>query len=81
MVQRTCLDCGETWTLEPGLARLGTRRSRFTGTRQALRTSIRGTSNDFIADSYAALDQANETIRETRTCPRCGSEHFNDQRE
>jgi hypothetical protein len=79
MVRRTCLDCGETWTLEPGLARLAARGSRI-GTRQALRTTIRGTSNDFVADTYAQLDQLNETIRETRTCPKCGSEHFNGRR-
>ena len=79
-MQRTCLDCGEVWTLEPGLAHLGTRGSRFGGTRQALRTSIRGESNDFIADAYANLDQLNETIRETRTCPKCSSEHFKDRR-
>jgi hypothetical protein len=78
MVQRTCLDCGETWTLEPGLAHLGRRGSRATGTLRARRTSIRGESNDFIADTYAELDQLNETIRESRTCPKCGGEHFKD---
>ena len=79
MVQRTCLDCGQTWTLEPGLARLASRGSRI-GTRQALRTTIRGESNDFVADTFAQLDQLNETIRETRTCTKCGSERFKDQR-
>ena len=79
MVQRTCLDCGETWIPEPGLAHLAARGSRI-GTRQALRTTIRGQSNDFIADTFAQLDQLNETIRETRTCPKCGSEHFKDRR-
>jgi hypothetical protein len=80
VVQRTCLDCGETWTLEPGLAHLGSRASRAIGTRQALRTTVRGQSNDFVADAYAQLDQLNETVRETRTCPKCGSEHFKDRR-
>lgn len=44
-----------------------------------LRTGIRGETNDFVADTHANLDQLNETIRETRTCPKCGSEHFKDR--
>ena len=80
MVHRTCLDCGETWTLEASLAHLGSRGSRATGTRRALRTTIRGASNDFIADTYAELDQVNEAIRETRTCPKCGGNHYKDRR-
>lgn len=80
IVQRTCLDSGETWTIESSLAHVGSRGSPMTGTRQPLRTSIRGASNDFIADTYAELDQLNEMIGATRTCPKYGSEHFKDRR-
>lgn len=77
-VQRTCLDCGETWTLEAGLAHLA-RKSRFTTTLRANRSTIRGQPTDYVADAYAQLDQDLEWIRETRTCPKCASEHFKDR--
>jgi hypothetical protein len=80
MVRRTCLDCGETWTLEPSLAHLGSRGWRYTSARQAGLTNIRGRTSDFAADTYAEMDQLSEEIEETRTCPKCKGEHFKDRR-
>lgn len=77
-VQRTCLDCGETRTLDAGLARLA-RRSRFTGTLRANRSTVRGQGSDYVRDAYAQLDQELEWIREARTCPKCSGERFKDR--
>ena len=35
---------------------------------------------DAVATAYAELEQQNEAITESRTCPKCGSVHFRDER-
>lgn len=80
-VERTCLDCGETWMLDASAARLKMRGpTRYSATSQAMRSGIRGGLGDYAAQAYAELDQQSELIRETRTCPKCGSGHFKDRR-
>ena len=78
MVQRTCLDCGETWTLEASLARLRARRPR--GYPAGFRSFPVGTAGlqggrasqamaeQQVAEAQAGLDQELETIRQARTC-------------
>jgi len=80
MVQRTCLDCGETWTLEASLAHL--RAERPHGYGAGLRGGPVGQSlaEQQAAESEAELDQELETIRQVRTCPKCGSERYQDRR-
>ena len=80
MVQRTCLDCGETWTLEASLARL--RAGRPPGYGAGLRAGPVGQSlaEQQAAEAEAELDQDLETIRQVRTCPKCGSERYKDRR-
>jgi hypothetical protein len=74
MVQRTCLECGETWTLEAGVARLKVR------TRGRLPVQGAGGRLDVTPNlSRDQLDQQLETVREARTCPKCGSEHYQDR--
>jgi len=70
-VQRTCLDCGQSWTLDAGLAHLRPRRPR---------PAVRARNTQVLKAAFDSLDQQLETIRETRTCPRCSSEHFKDRR-
>lgn len=78
-VQRTCLDCGETWTLEASLARMHA--SRHTG----FAVGARGQTGQEIAWERAAeassgFDQELETVRQLRTCPKCGGDHYKDRR-
>jgi hypothetical protein len=80
MVQRTCLDCGETWTLEASLARLRARRPHgyAAGLRGGLGSQV--VAEQQVAEAEAGLDQELETIRQVRTCPKCGSERYKDRR-
>jgi predicted nucleic-acid-binding Zn-ribbon protein len=80
MVQRTCLDCGETRTLEASLARL--RAGRPHGYGAGLRGGPVGQAiaEQQFAAATAGLDQELETIRQVRTCPKCGSERYKDRR-
>lgn len=80
MVRRTCLDCGETWTLDAGLARLRAGRPR--GYSAGLRGGRigQGIAEQQVADAQAVLDQELETVRQARTCPKCGSERYRDTR-
>ena len=87
MVQRTCLNCGETWTLEASLARMRTGPPRgfggrigagFGGTIGANET--RSVSREQVAEASADLDQERETIRQLRTCPKCGGDRYKDRR-
>ncbi|HTZ92452.1 MAG TPA: hypothetical protein VMB74_08665 [Streptosporangiaceae bacterium] len=80
LIQRTCLDCGETWTLEAGLARLRARRAH--GYAAGLRVGQVGQAlaGQEALDAEAGLDQDLETIRQVRTCPTCGSERYKDRR-
>jgi predicted nucleic-acid-binding Zn-ribbon protein len=79
MVQRTCLECGETWTLEASLAHLRAGRARgFAG---GLRGDLAQTiAEQQVVEAQAGLDQELETIRQVRTCPKCGSERYKDRR-
>jgi ribosomal protein S27AE len=86
MVQRTCLDCGEAWTLTASLAHLRPRRSRraagrFGASPWAGNPTYRasGQGAGYAADASADLDQQLEMIREARTCPKCSSEHYQDR--
>jgi predicted nucleic-acid-binding Zn-ribbon protein len=80
MVHRRCLDCGETWTLEASLARL--RAGRPHGYAAGLRGGPLGQAiaERQVAEAEAGLDQELETIRQARTCPKCGSERYKDRR-
>jgi hypothetical protein len=87
MVQRTCLDCGETWTLEASLASMrpgpprgfgGRIGASFGGPIGANETRI--VSREQVAEASAGLDQELETIRQLRTCPKCGGDHYKDRR-
>jgi hypothetical protein len=80
MVQRTCLDCGETWTLEAGLAHLHAGRPRGLGARAGSTQAGGRVDWRALADSAAELDQEAETIRQLRTCPKCGGDHYKDRR-
>lgn len=77
---RTCRDCGETWTVDEGVG-LGLRGLLGLGlTRGAFRSRIRGMPSDAVATAYADLEQQNEAVTQSRTCPKCGCVHFRDQR-
>jgi predicted nucleic-acid-binding Zn-ribbon protein len=80
MVQRTCLNCGETWTLEASLAHLRARRPH--GYTASFRGDPAGQmiTEQAVAEAEAGLDQELETIRQARTCPKCGSERYKDRR-
>jgi len=41
---------------------------------------VRARNTQVLKAAFDSLDQQLETIRETRTCPRCSSEHFKDRR-
>jgi ribosomal protein S27AE len=79
-VQRTCLDCGETWMLEASLARL--RAGRPHGYAAGLRGGPVGQTiaEQQAVEVQAGLDQELETIRQVRTCPKCGSGRYQDRR-
>jgi hypothetical protein len=84
MVRRTCLDCGESWTLERSLAHLRPGRPRgFGGGLLTIRGYSQlgeGLAEQQAAGASAGLDAELETVRQLRTCPKCGSDHFKDAR-
>jgi len=59
---------------QPGLAEM----MRTTGSVEA--RGARGRATIQVSSRHVP-DQLNETIRETRTCPKCSSEHFKDRRD
>ena len=76
MVHRTCLDCGETWTLEANVTHLHAGRPRGFGVGPRpgqFRLEI-------ALDRIAGFDQEIETIMQLRACPKCGAEHYKDRR-
>ena len=87
-VQRTCLDCGESWMLEKSLADLRAGRPRGSG--GGLLTGLivgrshlaigRELAEQQVAEAGTALDQELEMVRQLRTCPKCGSDHYKDTR-
>jgi hypothetical protein len=84
MVQRTCLDCGESWTFERSLAHLRAGRLRGFGPglpagwpNLAIGQEI---GEQQMAEAGAGMDQDLETVRRLRTCSKCGSDHYNDTR-
>ncbi len=85
MVRRTCLDCGETRTLEAGLAHLRARpprgrSARFLGGPLVGRYGVQQQAEQLAAEAEAGLEQELETVRQARTCPKCGGERYKDQR-
>jgi hypothetical protein len=80
MVQRTCLECGETWTLEASLAHLRAARPHVYGAGLRGGQAGRSLAEQQAAEAEAELDQELETIRQVRTCPKCGSERYKDRR-
>jgi len=69
-VRRTCLDCGESWTLERSLARLRAGRPRgFGGGLLTGRVNLaigQELAEQQVAEAGAALDQELETVRQLR---------------
>jgi hypothetical protein len=81
MVQRTCLACGETWTLGAGEAHMRVQARP----RSSYGYSPRGVAAQYVfrepvGASAAERDQEVETIRQLRTCPNCGGDHYKDRR-
>lgn len=87
MVECTCLACGQTWMLKAALAhdkRTGSRRRGFSGAAAvaAQRTpgGVFGASMDMqVAEARrrdAQADRELETMRQLRSCPKCGSERY-----
>lgn len=76
--QRTCLDCGETWTVDAAMVHMRPRRPR--GGRLGVGYGARMQIPDLAGEAYAELDQQLDLIRATRTCPKCGSDHYRDAR-
>jgi hypothetical protein len=87
-VRRTCLDCGESWMLEKSLANLRAGRPRGFGGSLLTGLSVgrgnlaisRELAGQQVAEAGTALDQLLETVRQLRTCPKCGSDHYKDTR-
>jgi hypothetical protein len=85
MVQRRCLACGETWTIEASEAHMHTGRSGHLSGLVAGRGGSMGPGAGQIvsrqfAEASDGLDQEAETIRQLRTCPKCGGDHYKDRR-
>jgi len=79
-VQRTCLDCGERWTLDSGVAHLRTRRPRgFAEDRPGL--GYRGGEQEAeqLEAGLTDLDHQFEMISEANECPKCGSSRHRDR--
>jgi Zn finger protein HypA/HybF involved in hydrogenase expression len=79
-ITRTCLDCGESWTLDASLAHMHASRRRGPGISLAVGAAGRDVAMDMAAESGEQFDQELETERQLRTCPKCGSDHFKDRR-
>jgi ribosomal protein S27AE len=84
MVQRTCLNCGQTWVIDRREEHLGVGVTGFHGV--AIGTPGAGNVLDEPADvihmaeaQEKDLDQQLEVVRELRTCPKCGSENYKDR--
>jgi hypothetical protein len=80
MVQRTCLACGETWTLEASEAHMHARGLPHGGYGKSLGVASQQVVRERVAESAAELDQEAETIRQLRTCPKCGGDRYKDRR-
>lgn len=81
MLQRTCLDCGETWTLEASVSHLKAKRPRlFAEDRPGLGYRGGGEADEQLAEGLAELDHEFEAISEANECPKCGSNHYRDRR-
>jgi ribosomal protein S27AE len=86
MVRRTCQDCGETWTLHASDARMHPGRPRgltafgagMGGTVGA--GAAQSVSRERVAEAGAGFNRELETIRQLRTCPKCGGDHHEDRR-
>jgi hypothetical protein len=86
-VERTCLDCGETWTVTSKLAKARppgpSRRGFSAGTARYAGNSAQGMSRASIdqqmAEAHrrdAQADRELEALRQAQTCPKCGSDHY-----
>jgi hypothetical protein len=86
-VQRRCLDCGESWVVTGRLARTkppgrsqrglsaGTARYGDSGAHAMTRANL----DREMAEAHrrdAQADSELEFLRQARTCPKCGSEHY-----
>ena len=83
MVRRTCLDCGESWTLDRSLAHLKGRPRNFGPGLPAGWPNLaigQEVGEQQMADAGAGLDQHLETVRQLRTCSKCGSDNYKDTR-
>jgi hypothetical protein len=84
MVQRTCLACGETWRLEASEAHMRAGRSRHLsgfvyGRGGTLGPGAGQIVSRELAEASDGLDQEVETIRQLRTCPKCGGDRYEDR--
>jgi hypothetical protein len=91
MVERTCLDCGETWTLKASLAH---GRHKGIGQRGLTAGTVMGAHGNpgavfgpgmqqQMAELHrrdAAADQDLDAHRQLESCPKCGSERFTERR-
>jgi len=82
IVERTCLNSGETWTVNAALVRRKSPGPRQRGlsaadVRYSLRNPMSGAAIDqLFADAHrraAKADEDVELLRQLRTCPKCGS--------
>ena len=82
LVKRTCLDCGESWTLGADLAHARAGRGWLggPGLRPGFGQGGLAAAEQEAAAAEAELEQEQETVRQARTCPKCGSQLYKDQR-
>jgi predicted nucleic-acid-binding Zn-ribbon protein len=76
MVQRTCLNCGETWLLDAREAhqKPGQVISQAFRFRANVRDEVR-----WPEAREQGPDEQLEEVRELRTCPECGSDDYKDK--
>jgi hypothetical protein len=76
-VQRTCLDCGEKWTLEASVSHLKTHRpAGFAEDRPGLGYRGGGQAEEQLEEGLTEIDHQFEMISEANECPKCGSNRY-----
>ena len=82
MIECTCLACGQTWMLKAALAhdkRTGRSRRGFSAADHRPGALYGGGMEMQVAEAHrrdAQADRALETMRQLRSCPKCGSERY-----
>lgn len=91
MVERTCQECGQTWTLEAALAhdqhsgmgRRGFAWGTVSGARQTYGSMYDSGMQQQMAEAHrrdAEADRDLDARRELGICPKCGSERYTERR-